>query len=326
MSQFVNMDEVAVALPLKKAHYPFPRVEKLRATLKSRLTDYFTYTSIGAPFEAKGVLVTGNSRVGKSHELRRVISELNEDALIMPSGLPARIVSCKLPGRMTWKDLGIIALQALEYPCEGRNRTQAYIWSTVHQQAKRQGVVGIYFDECQHMFTDTGNAANRIVLDQFKSIMKDERWPLMVIMSGVPTLAKHIESDIEKEERKQLKLLLSPVHFEMINPEKDFDELNTLCYSYADKAGVSFDKISSADFYERLSFACSFRWGLVIELLIEALTKCVLAGQKRISMKHFDRAFSVIYGTAEGFSPFSLDDYEEAFNPDKLLEFISSDT
>ena len=57
----------------------------------------------------------------------------------MPDGRPARIVECVLSGRVTWKDLGIRTLDALEYPLS-TSRTQNYIWEKVLHQARDQGV------------------------------------------------------------------------------------------------------------------------------------------------------------------------------------------
>lgn len=321
---FINMGEVAVAAPLKKAHYQFHRAQQLKAAVSSCVTDYYSKASSGAAFEARGVLVTGKSRVGKTRELQRLIRDINDSGETMPNGQPIRFVSCILSGHITWKSLGIATLEALGYPCNGQ-RTQTYIWDMVRQQAKRQGIIGIHYDECQHMFADTGHTTNRVVLDSFKALLKDPRWPLILILSGVPDLAKHIENDTSSEERRQLRHLLRPVHFDMINPERDLGELNALAYTYADKAGVNFDGLSNADFLERLAFVSCNRWGLAIEMVIEAFTCCALAGAQDVSIEHFDEAFSRTHGTQKGFSPFMMDDYIDVFDQDRLLEYLSSD-
>lgn len=110
---------------------------------------------------------------------------------------------------------------------------------------------------------------------------------MMLILSGVPELAQHIQKEKATEERRQLRFLLRPVYFDLIDLNRDFAELNGLAYSYADKAGVDFDELSNADFFRRLAFACAYRWGLVIEMLIEAFVACLLAG----GGKGDDRAF-----------------------------------
>lgn len=321
---FVDMKAVAVRRPLKAAHYPFSRSEDLEKALNWCITDYYTKASSNAKFDVRGLLVTGKSRVGKSREIARLITRFNESNTMMPDGRPGRIISCSLWGRTTWRELGITTLAALGYPTEGRH-TQTHVWDTVLTQAKRLGVVGIHYDECQHMFTDTGDASNRVVLDSFKALLKESKWPMVLILSGVPDLAKHIEKDSPNEDRRQLRFLLRALHFEMINSSQDIEELNQLAYSYADKAGVCFDDLSNVDFLERLSHACAYRWGLVIELMIEAFTICVLSEAPVISVDHFDEAFSQVYGLPPGFTPFKMQDYRDSFDPDNLMELMDRD-
>lgn len=316
MTSFINMNAVSAAGPMKAAHYPFPRSNELQNALSWCMSDYYMKAQSGVDFEARGVLVTGQTRVGKTREIKRLVHQINSSNEQMPSGQPARFVHCILSGKVTWKDLGVKTLEALGYPAEGR-RTQTYIWDMVVDQARRQGVIGIHYDECQHVFTDNGAKTNRIFLDSFKTLLKDSRWPLILVLSGVPDLARHIEKE------RQLSHLLRPVHFDLINPHRDLAELNELAFSYADKAGLEFEPLSNVDFFQRLSHACANRWGLVIELIIEAFTICRLADQSRVTLEHFAEAFSKTYGTPRGFSPFTISDYRESFDPDRLLEILA---
>lgn len=288
------------------------------------MTDYYTKAGSGKEFEARGLLVTGKSRAGKTCELQRLVAQVNASNTLMPDERPARFVSCTLVGKANWREGGNTVLEAFGYPTEGR-RDAGYIWRMVRYLAKQSGVVGLHIDEAQHMFTDTGEAANRAMLDNFKSLMKDNTWPMILILSGVPELARHLEKDRPTEDRRQLRFLLTLVHFEMINPVDDIAELNGMAYSYADKAGGDFDALSEHDFFDRLIYACAYRWGLVIEMLIEAFSICVLSGAKAATREHFVTAFSRIYGLPEGFSPFTMPDYKGSFEPEKLLEMLDWD-
>ncbi|WP_277018212.1 ATP-binding protein [Paracoccus hibiscisoli] len=321
MTSFIDFTAVEAASSLKSAHYRFPRTKELHDALAWCVTDYYAKAMSGREYEARGLLVTGRSRVGKTREIQRLLSKFNQSATVMPDGRPARFINCTLSGRMTWKDLGMKTLTALGYPAAGR-RTQNSIWDMVLDQAKRQGVVGIHYDECQHMFSDTGTANNRVVLDSFKALLKDPRWPLVLILSGVPDLAKHIERDTASEERKQLRYLLRPIHFDVIDPSKDLEELNSLAFSFADKVGLQFDSLSTLDFLKRLSHASSYRWGLAIELMIEAFIITKQSSGLEVTTKQFSKAFSLIHGLPNGFSPFDVDDYEETFDEERLLRLL----
>lgn len=233
MNPFLNDDVVEIAVPLKDAHFPFPRGEELFKAMSWCVTDYYIKARIGKPFEARGIMVTGESRQGKSHEINRLLQQFNDGSVVMPDGRPAKIIHCMLSGRITWKDLGKSIVDTLGYKVFGRH-TQAEIWEMVIKYAKMQGVVGIHFDECQHVFTDTGHQTNQQILDSFKTLLKQTRWPLMLILSGIPSLALQVA----KEE--QLAFLLRTVRFERIDLERpsDLEELIQLVYCYADKAKV----------------------------------------------------------------------------------------
>lgn len=308
---FVNMEKVKIAKQLKAAHFELPRANELKVAFQKCVEEYHLSQSI-SDLEVRGLVVTGESRVGKTRELKSLVREFNESGTIMPDGRPAKVVSCLLSGRVTFKDLGIKTLKALGYDLQG-TRTQEYIWERVLDQAEGQGVIGIHYDECQHVFSD-GAKSNRIFLDSFKSMMKEPRWPLMMILSGVPTLAKYVQS------YEQLDNLVALVHFPEIHLKRDTDQLVSLLYKYADQAEIEIEELVTPDFLARLDHACSHRWGLVIELLIETLITSKLKGRTQLTVKDFAKQFSSRTGLPGKYSPFTAPDFREAFDPKRLLE------
>ncbi len=314
---FINKAVVDVRKPLLAARFPFIRSEHLRDAMTWCATDYYTKASIGGRFEARGIVVIGESRQGKSTEIETMLKALNDGTTIMPDGRPAKIVSCLLSGKVTWKDLGVVILDVLGYPIRGHN-SQTEIWSKVRKYAELQGVVGIHFDECQHVFTAADTATNQKILDSFKSLLKDHNWPLMLIFSGIPSLA----TQIKKEE--QLDRLLRVVRFDGIDLSRssDKEELLHLFFSYGDRAGLEIEDLATQNFLERLSFAACLRWGLVIELLIEAFSLAAFTSDKTCTIDHFSEAFSKISGFSKGYSPFTLKNYQDNFDPAKILEMI----
>jgi hypothetical protein len=315
---YLNQKKRDILRPFIKAYYRFPRRKQLDEQMAYVVTDYFTKLDIGKPFEARGLIVTGESRSGKTKEIDAAVEEFNAKGYKLPDGMPARFVQCTLSGMLSWKDLGIEVLEALGTPMRAQ-RTQSHIWNEVEKQARLQGVIGIHFDECQHMFTETGKTTNAKVLDGFKSLCKNKRWPFVLILSGVPDLATFVKPYV------QLKELLFPVHFEKIGGQDDLEEMNNLCFAYGDTGNINFEPLATKDFYERLAFACGNRWGLVIELVIEALTLCKMDDQKEISISYFGKAFAQKSGLSLGFSPFSVDDYREAFSEAQLLNLLLDD-
>lgn len=314
---FINSKLVAASKPLKIAHFPFPRGEELRDAFSWCVSDYYCKALAGQPFEARGVLVIGESRQGKSTEIKRLLETFNDASEIMPDGRPAKMIHILLSGKVTWKDMGVKILDKLGYKLNGR-RTQSDIWDLVIKNAKLQGVVGIHFDECQHVFSADGDRTNQQILDSFKTLLKDSRWPLVLILSGIPSLAAHIA----KEE--QLDRLLRTVRFAEIDitQQADIDELLHLTFSYAEKAGLDFEPLATEDFLERLAFACSYRWGLVIEMLIEAFTLAQMRSDTVCTIEHFSRAYADICSTPVGYSPFTMPNYREACDQVTMMKML----
>ena len=309
---FVNLERVKISKQLKAAHLDLPRAGKLRGAFQKCVEEYY----LGQEFpelEVRGLVVTGQSRVGKTRELNKLISDFNDSETPMPDGRPGKIVSCLLSGRVTFKDLGLKTLTALGYPLKGASRTQEYIWERVLDQASRQGVIGIHYDECQHVFSE-GAKSNRVFLDSFKSMMKETRWPLMMILSGVPSLATYVKS------YEQLDNLLDPVHFNEIKLSRDKDQLVMLLFAFADRVDVDIEKLVTPDFLARLDHACSHRWGLVIELLIKALVEAKFKNRTELKVKDFAEQFAARTGTPKAYSPFIVPDFLEAFDPKRLYD------
>lgn len=112
------------------------------------------------------------------------------------------------------------------------------------------------------------------------------------------------------------------MHFNEIDIDRDLNELNRLAFAFADKAGLEFGPLSNDDFLRRLDFACTNRWGLVIELLIEAFIVARRDGAGICTTDHFDEAFALTYGTPAGFSPFTLGDYQSGFDKENLFALL----
>jgi hypothetical protein len=92
--------------------------------------------AVKKPFEARGLMVTGPSRTGKSTEIEKLLGDLNDGNTLMPDGRPAKILSVILNGYLNWKDFGMHTLNnGLKYPATGR-LTQHQVWDRVVLQAK----------------------------------------------------------------------------------------------------------------------------------------------------------------------------------------------
>ncbi len=204
--------------------------------------------------------------IGKTTELRKLINAFNASGTVTPGGRQAKIASVMRKGIPTWKDLGIYARRMGMGFWSEKRMTQNEVWRLVLVQAKAQGIIGLHFDECRHIFPQEGRAERGKILDSFKSLLKEQEWPMILVLSGVEELAEHIKSD------GQLDALLDDVVFSECDVHRsgDVTEINTLCHAYAESVGLIFLAWPPWGFCQRLAFVCADRWGLVIELLINS--------------------------------------------------------
>ncbi|KEJ88913.1 hypothetical protein [Sulfitobacter donghicola] len=322
---FIQEKTFAVTKTLEGAHYDFERAKVLRSGMEWMITDYAAKSSNGKPFEAKGLIVTGPSRIGKSGEIGKMLEAVNDGSTIMPDGRPAMIEKVTLDGSLSFKELGRRTLKdGLGYGKTGSDKissraNQSDVWDKVFFQAKEQGVVGIHFDECQHIFSGKSASVRKIILDSFKSLLKRTDWPLMLILSGVNELTEYVS------EEEQLSYLLRPVVFTEIRPNNtvDLKEISDLCHLYAGKVGIDFpENLWTSDFTKRLAFCSANRWGLLIELVIDALKIAHFNDVAQVDTEHFCKSFTDRTGFAVGHSPISIEYYEEAFDTQKILDMV----
>lgn len=323
MNEFVIREIADLSGGLAVRHFPLARAHALQDSFSRLISRHIGGMRSGQRFESEALLVTGSSGTGKSKEIGDLLTRFNGSCALLPSGIPAKFITCVLSSKGTWKDLGKHTLHAMGYPINERaRRTQTEIWDLVTTQAKLQGCIGIHYDEAQHILRDKGRSEVLTILDAFKSLIKGRDWPLMLILSGVPELANYVR------EEPQLFRLVTRVRFEDIdlNPRDDGDlgdylVLNEIVGSYALKLGVEVaEDLRGTDFLHRLATAAAFRWGIAIEMVIAALAHTTERGLPALTREAFDAVWAAKTGIAEIASPFSNTAYRTVYRREDLFE------
>lgn len=305
---------------LAQRHFPLARGEELQRKFSKLFSRHLGRLRSGKSFEGRSLLITGLSGSGKTAEISDMLNRFNETAVLLPDGKDARFASGVLEAKGSWKDLGRKTLHALGYPITNKTRrTQFEIWDLVVKQAKLQGVVEIYYDEAQHIMRGKSDAEVLSVLDAFKTLMKSHDWPLMLILSGVPELGGYVQRE------PQLVRLMTRIEFQEIDlssapghPAQDYETLNEIVGSYAISAGLDVDAdLPTGDFLHRLATAGTFRWGLVIDMVVDAVALAVARGEGSLERLDFVEAWCDKAGMNELATPFTHDSYERMFRRDK---------
>ncbi len=106
----------------------------------------------------------------------------------------------------------------------------------------------------------------------------------------------------------------------IFSPKRTCSTLTQSGTGYADEAEIDIFQLVTMEFLSRLDFACAHRWGLVIELLIDTLTKAKLEGKSELKLEDFAEQFALRTGTTKQYSPFTEPDYVEAFDAQRMLK------
>lgn len=324
MNPFIIPEVVNLSTDFSKRHYPLNRSKSLQGSFAFLFRQHLGGLRSGGRFETESLMVTGPSGSGKTKEISDMIKRFNQSEAKLPDGKPALFIECILDAMGSWKDLGKAILRAMGYPISQSSRaTRTEIWARVAYQAQERGIVGIHFDEAQHILRGKSETERLATLDAFKTLMKLPDWPLMLILSGVPEL-----SDYVKEE-PQLFRLMTCVSFSDIDLfmrddnelPPDYTVIHEIVGSYALTAGLSVEAtIQTQDFYHCLATAAAFRWGLLIDLAFGAATHAKLTGKTFVSPEDFVEVWVGKTGMNRAVNPFTHVGYQTMFRPEKPFQ------
>ncbi|WP_412506101.1 AAA family ATPase [Roseovarius sp. SYSU LYC5161] len=320
MSSIYNHHIAETAAENTGRYFPLERGERLRKRVSELFSRHVGNLQSDEWFEGEVLLITGLSESGKTRETNEVLKLLHAEEVPLPNGTSARIAQCDLSRVGGWKDLGRRSLKSMGYHLSDSARlTQADIWSRVAYQAQEQGIVGIHFDEAQHIFAGKSDNDREMILDNFKSLIKTRGWPLMLIMSGVPELADHIRA-LDQTQNK-----VTHVHFEGIDLPEDLNVIHEIVGSYAVKNGLAVEEdLLTEDFYHRLAVASAMRWGTLIKMTVTSIAKARISGASTLTRDHYVDAWAEKANVNALATPFTHDAYETMFRPDKPFQaFIS---
>lgn len=315
-SSFVIPSLANLNADLAQRHYPLDRGRELHRAFAQCFSRHLGRLRSGQAFEARSLLVTGLSGSGKSKEILHLLDLFEKDGVELPCGRPARFARCVLDANGSWKDLGRKTLHALGYPLSNKTRrTQFEIWEMVKTQAALQGVIGIHYDEAQHIMRGKSETDVMTVLDAFKTLMKNNDWPLMLILSGVPELGDYVQRE------PQLDRLMTRVEFGAIasaaseeEVAKDYEVMNDIVGSYALKAGLEVEPdLQNGAFLHRLATGASFRWGVLIEIVVDAIGCATSRASNALTVEDFVTAWCEKTGSKPLVTPFTHDAYERVF-------------
>ena len=120
----------------------------------------------------------------------------------------------------------------------------------------------------------------------------------------MPVLHKLVNHD------PQLSRRMTPIEMLQLDPKGDQDMVYSSLHQYCVAAALELDSnIKSTPFIKRLIHSSAYEFGILVELIIEAIEHALLQSKTVLSIADFKEAFRRRSGAADGLNPFVIDDF-----------------
>jgi Cdc6-like AAA superfamily ATPase len=292
---------------LKSRHYVLPRYIGLEKAFESVLTQFISAHLAGLHHEGRGLILTGGTRAGKSHDIKYLLRAFAEAVDPLQGGFERKYVRVSLRATASWKHLGSALLKALNYPADLDHRSADMVWRRVEGLLKKGNVFVVHIDEFQHLLMEKSPKEINTILNGLKDLMKRPDWPVFPIISGVPELLDFVNTN------DQLTALLEPVTFSDIPySEASLNEIDKIVYEFSEIAGLDASEVRNEDVYNRMIHASVRRWGRLFELIIHTLAHTSASGRTQVKVNDFAETFHRWTGVPPGANVFLIG------NPDRV--------
>lgn len=272
------------------------RVFKVLAARQARLK--------AGKHELKGAALIGPAGAGKSRIVKEIIQEYH--ALTEVCGrqeFGAQIVSVIVPGRASVKDTLKEILRALGYPVKS-NRDEDYLTQRVMFFMKKMGVAALHLDEVQDSGRYKTSDSVEVFSKRFRNLMQDREWPVCLIMTATPEGKMLINHDPTLTRR------LRPVEMKPMSFKNDSIVLRKALAELFKTAGIlDAGLLAQDEFIKILIHASVGRFGVAMEMAIEAIGECLDEKSREIDMGFFADAYSERMDCDEELNPFVAENW-----------------
>lgn len=297
-----NPSVIEAMTELKLRHYVLPRYHELEMAFDNVLAQFLSAHLAGHHHEGRGLIVTGGTRSGKSHEIKSLLRAFAADKGELNGGFQRKYIRVSLRSTVSWKHLGSAFLRALNYPADLDHRSSDMIWRRVEGLLQRGNIMLVHIDECQHLLIDKSPKDTSVILNGLKDLMKRSDWPIMPILSGVPELLDYVNTN------DQLTALLQPITFsDIAYSEGSLNEIDNILVQFAEIVDLDPSEVRNEEVYNRMIHASLRRWGRLFELIIESLAHVAATDRKQLEINDFAETFRRWTGVPRGANVFLIE-------------------
>lgn len=252
--------------------------------------------------EQKGACLIGPPGSGKSRMVKEVIRRY-EHAAVATGGREYghEIVSAIVPGKAGVKETCRAVLNKLDYPTRGE-RTEEYLIGCLKTQLARRRVAAVHLDEVQ----DAGRYANADTMQgfvkRFRNLMQESPWPVCLILTSTCEGRELINFD------KTLSRRLRPIEICPMTVGRDGLSLKGSAKKLVAAAGLSDNGLfDEPAFMPLFMHAAAYRFGVAVEMTIEAIGEALSDGENEVNLDHFAEAYFLRADCDEEMNPFISD-------------------
>lgn len=253
--------------------------------------------------KARGFALVAPTGSGKTRTLERVFS--NIEAMNGKTGGPGdRIVlSLNVATPANLKSVGIAILKALgvhrlnEGP-RSDSGTYPEIWEMIYAQLMLQKIEILHLDEAQDLYENANKLQRKAVLNTLKTLTQNNAWPVCLVLSGTEQLERVLNDDYQLGRR------LNTMNLAPLKYATDRKSLEKIVKTYIDGAGLQDNASTTDNFLPRMIVGTCARFGIFIEVLIEAVRCAVFSESPSVELEHFCAGYKRRASCTAEFNPF----------------------
>lgn len=249
--------------------------------------------------EQKGAALIAPAGTGKSRIAQQVIRNYREVAEATGGReFGSKIVSVVVPGRASIKDTLRAILREMGYPCEA-NRDEDYLTQRMQAQFEIQRVAALHLDEVQDSGRYTTSDSMRMFGKKFRNLMRHGQWPVCLILTGTLESREFINHD------QTLTRRIRPIEILPMTYAEDAQVLRRSAARLVQRAGLSDGGLfAEPEFLKIFMHASAYRFGVAMEMTIEAIGEAMAEGDREISLDHYAGAYYLRMNCADEVNPF----------------------
>lgn len=159
------------------------------------------------------------------------------------------------------------------------------------------------------------------VFGQLRSLIDLKEWPMPLVLSGTPDLARTLEHQDLGFFRDVAEVIAIPPM--RVGNDADRDSLEDALAAAAEKAGMT-AAIGATDFYDRLIHAANKARGLAFDICHEAVLLAAADGRKEVTDQDFVAFYAQKAGCLRAANPFAAADWHR-IDPKALVAAMSGE-